>query len=207
MEHTTSNIQHKAEAGKKLLIVGLGNPDQEYENTLHNVGFRVLDGIAEDQGLSWKKIKPAQGETVNFVLNDREAALLKPLTYMNKSGLSVKNALSFWKINLNNLLIVQDDSDILVGKLKVAFDQSSGGHKGLESIIQALKSQKFSRIKLGVRAENLSSAKNHIKAEKFILRPQSKTLLDNISSSGKEAVYSWIEHGLAKTMTEFNSSG
>lgn len=205
MKHTTFTIHHNAGEIKKLLIVGLGNPDSEYENTLHNVGFSVLNRIAKEQSLDWKNVKSVQGEMSKITSDNIEIILLKPTTYMNRSGLAVKNALNFWKVNLNNLLVIQDDSDIMIGKLKIGFDQSSGGHKGIESIIQAVGSQKFSRLKLGVRPESLINSGKHVKAEKFILRLQSKSTLLDIASQGKEVVYYWINNGLEATMNMYNT--
>jgi len=190
---------------KKYLVVGLGNPDPEFEKTLHNVGFGVLNEIIEDQKSNWKKTKAVSGEMAKVDIRGKEVILLKPLTYMNRSGLAVKNALNFWKISLNNLLIVQDDSDIEMGRLKIGYDQSSGGHKGLESIIQALGSQKFTRVKIGVRPSNLTqNGKTYVKAEKFILRPYPKDKLEPICQAGADAVCFWLENGLAKAMSEYN---
>jgi len=133
------------------LIVGLGNPGEEFNVTPHNIGFAVLDRIVKEREGHWKKVKSVFGEAFSFESAVGNIILLKPQTYMNKSGLAVRSALRFWKIGLENLVVVQDDADIEIGRLKIGYDQSSGGHKGLESIIQALGSQKFSRIRLGVR--------------------------------------------------------
>lgn len=191
---------------KRCLVVGLGNPDPEFNNTLHNVGFKTVDKIAEDQRITWKKSKAVVGDIAKFNYQDKEIVLLKPLTYMNKSGIAVKNSLNYWKISLNNLLIVQDDSDVEMGRLKIGYDQSSGGHKGLESIIQAVGGQKFTRLKIGVRPAHLAQGgKTHIKAEKFILRPYPKEKLASISQEGMSAVYFWLENGLAKTMSKYNA--
>jgi len=190
----------------KFLVVGLGNPDQEYAQTLHNVGYNTVDRVAKNQGITWKKYKAIQGETAKFAADQGEVFLLKPLTYMNKSGLAVRSALKFWKVEMGHLLIVQDDSDLAMGNLKIGFDQSSGGHKGLNSIIQALGGQKFARIKIGVRPNELSQGgKHHVKAEKFILLAYPQELLENIAQTGAEAVSCWLENGLAKTMNKYNS--
>ena len=127
---------------------------------------------------------------------------------MNKSGLAVKNALRFWKIDPNNLLVIQDDSDIELGRLKISFGQSHGGHKGLASIIQALESSQFSRLKIGARPEFLKRnvAGKHVKAEKFILRSFPKKWQEIVSAEGKEAVYLWLESSLAKAMSKYNDS-
>lgn len=190
---------------KKYLIAGLGNPAPEFEKTPHNVGFITIDRLAREQEANWKKTKGVSGLTAKFNYRDSEVILLKPLTYMNKSGFSVKSALRFWKINTRNLLIIQDDSDIELGRLKIVFDQSSGGHKGLDSIIQAIGNQKFSRLKIGVRPKVLKSgAAKHIKAEKFILRTFPLEWQILITKSGEEAACYWLENGLDKAMSKYN---
>jgi len=188
----------------KYLIVGLGNPDPEYAHTLHNVGYNTVNQMAEDRGISWKKSKAVWGETAKFDIGGGEVILLKPVTYMNKSGLSVNSALKFWKVNRNRLLVVQDDSDLAMGRLKIGFDQGSGGHRGLISIIQAI-GQKFTRLKIGVRPGELpQGGKHHVKAEKFILRPYSQELLAKIAQTGAEAAGFWLENGLAKARSKYN---
>jgi len=188
----------------RFLIVGLGNPDHEYANTLHNVGYNTVNQIAQNQGIVWKNSKAVWGEMAKFDINGGEVILLKPATYMNKSGLAVNSALKFWKIELSHLLIVQDDSDLAMGKLKIGFDQGSGGHKGLASIIQSI-GQKFARLKIGVRPKNLpQGGKTHVKAEKFILRPYPQVLLEKIAKNSAEVAGFWQEHGLGQAMSKFN---
>jgi len=187
------------------LIVGLGNPDPEYQNTPHNIGFAVADKIAEEQEQRWKNAKLVFGDVSKFNCDGNEVVLLKPLTYMNKSGLAVKSALGFWKIDMGNLLVVQDDSDIELGRLKIGSNQSSGGHKGIENIIQAVGSKRFNRLKVGIRPAGLAqSGKVRVKAEKFILRPYPKEKLEIVAQEGVKAVYFWLRNGLEKTMSKYN---
>jgi len=196
----------KHQKATKFLIVGLGNPDPEYANTLHNVGYNTVNHIAQKQGTAWKNSKAVWSEMAKFDINGGEVILLKPVTYMNKSGLAVASALKFWKIGLGNLLVVQDDSDQALGRMKIGFDQSSGGHKGLDSIIQAVGGKKFARLKIGVRPDGLpQGGKRHVKAEKFILRPYPQELLDKIAQTGAEAALYWFDNGLSKTMSKYNT--
>jgi len=187
------------------LIVGLGNPGKEFENTPHNIGFGVLDRIADEYRQNWKKVKPVFGEVSKFSYKSGDVILLKPLTFMNKSGLAVKSALRFWKIDLSNLLVVQDDSDIEIGRLKIGYNQSSGGHKGLDSIIQSLGNQEFSRLRLGIRPRIVAAnGGGHIKAEKFILKFMSPARRKAVFEQGKEAACFWLENGLEKAMSRYN---
>jgi peptidyl-tRNA hydrolase, PTH1 family len=190
----------------RFLIVGLGNPDQEYAFTLHNVGYITVSQIAETQGIVWKKSKTVWSEVTKFDSKGSEVILLKPQTYMNKSGLAVSCALKFWKIRRENMLVVQDDSDLPIGRMKIGFNQSSGGHKGLDSINRSIGGQKFARLKIGVRPVELPQGGNaHVKAEKFILRPYPQKALEKIAQAGADVVQFWLENGLSQTMSKYNN--
>ena len=128
------------------LIVGLGNPGAEYALTRHNLGFEVIDrlvaGKATSSGVN-KKL-----EAILYKMGD--TLLLKPQTFMNLSGVSVVAAVNFYKIDLNDLLVIHDDVDFELGEVKHQFDRSSAGNKGVDSIIKALNSQAFNRLRLGI---------------------------------------------------------
>lgn len=139
----------KSSGGADFLVVGLGNPGREYEQTRHNVGFLVLDELAERKQIPLQRLKyraltnPAQfGHT--------RALLMKPITYMNLSGESVGEAARFFKLPPEQILVISDDTDLPVGKLRLRRKGSAGGHNGLKSIIQHLGSDEFPRIKIGV---------------------------------------------------------
>jgi len=128
------------------LIVGLGNPGEKYNNTRHNVGFRVVDLLVQERGLSWKTNKRLQVEVAkgdNFVL-------AKPLTFMNNSGIAVKKLMTNYKCQMPNLYLIHDDIDLLLGKIKIAKNRGAAGHHGVESVIEHLKSKDFNRIRLGI---------------------------------------------------------
>ncbi|WP_213975035.1 aminoacyl-tRNA hydrolase [Tepidanaerobacter acetatoxydans] len=132
-----------------FLIAGLGNPGKEYENTRHNVGFMTLDVIAEklDVKINKVKFKGLLGETV---YNKEKILLLKPLTFMNLSGQSVADALNFYKIPLEQLIVIYDDMDLPVGRLRIKPEGGSGGHRGMDSIIYQIASDKICRIRIGI---------------------------------------------------------
>lgn len=159
------------------IIVGLGNPGDKYKNTRHNIGFMVMDALAEELGLSWLFNKKFNAE----VAKSNNLLLIKPQTFMNLSGESVKKALSFYKIltstELNNsLIVIHDDIDIDFGKHKIATDSRAAGHNGIQSIIDQLGTQKFTRYRLGVRNEQRSL----IPADKFVLQKFSKDELEQL---------------------------
>ncbi len=164
-----------------LIIVGLGNPGKKFEHTRHNAGFEVLDFFAQQN---------------NFPEN--EVMLYKPQTFMNESGKAVKEILK----NKNEpvLVIVHDDIDLPLGKIKFVKDSSSGGHKGVDSIIQAIGTKDFARLKIGV-------ATGDHKAEEVVLQkfsPQEREILQEVIKKSSEALKYLIENGLEKTMNEYN---
>ena len=198
-------MKHETKDNKKYLIVGLGNPGKEFENTPHNIGWHVILGLAAEFGADFEPSSKMYGDFAKARIADQEVIMLKPTTYMNRSGLAVRNAIGFWKISINNLLVIQDDSDMELGRLKLVFNQSSAGHKGLDSIIRSMGNQKFARLKIGVRPKNLpQGGKKHVKAERFILRPLSEKIQNDISKLGKEVVENWIKNGLSDTINKYN---
>ena len=137
-----------------ILIVGLGNPGKKYKKTRHNVGFQVIDVLK-------KSLDPAQ---------DKGIILLKPQTYMNKSGKEVKSLITKYKIPISNLWVIHDDIDLLLGTIRVSKNVSSAGHKGVQSIIDELKTKNFSRIRIGILPKT-GKPKN---VEKFVLEKFTK---------------------------------
>jgi len=129
------------------LVVGLGNPGKRYENTKHTVGFLALDNLANKWGCTWKtKNKGAIAERAGM----NKIVLLKPQTFMNLSGEAVREVCDFYKIALEDILVVYDDLDLPPGSLKARQSGSAGGHNGIKSIIQHLGSQEFARVKVGI---------------------------------------------------------
>lgn len=134
------------------LVVGLGNPGENYARTRHNVGFRTLDAIAASLGASVTRAK-FRGLTAQATYAGQKLLLLKPQTFMNNSGLSVMDAARFYRLPSERVLVLFDDISLDVGRLRVRADGSAGGHNGMKSIIGALNSQSFPRVKIGVGAK------------------------------------------------------
>ena len=134
------------------LVVGLGNPGDNYARTRHNVGFRVIDRLAAQLGckVDRAKFRGLYGQTT---CKGQKLILLKPQTFMNNSGLSVMDAARFYKLPAERVVVVVDDISLDVGRLRVRADGSAGGHNGIKSIIGALNSQSFPRVKVGVGAK------------------------------------------------------
>ena len=131
-----------------MLIVGLGNPGREYENTRHNAGFIAMDFFANKKAIGY--VEKFGGLFNKIRVGDNEVFLLKPLTYMNNSGQSVIQVVNFYKINPADVVVMHDDMDIPVGDVRYKTKGSAGGHNGIKSIIQHLGTQEFKRVKIGV---------------------------------------------------------
>ena len=140
----------KPKAGPiEYVIVGLGNPGIQYEGTRHNVGFMVLDYIAKQCNVSIDRMK-FKGMTCDTTLNGKRVLLLKPMTYMNLSGDSVRDAMNFYKLTPDRVIVVYDDISLQPGKLRIRLKGSHGGQNGMRSIIEQCGTDTFPRIKMGI---------------------------------------------------------
>ena len=135
--------------GAEWLLVGLGNPGTQYENTRHNVGFLVADELAERQNAPIQRLK-FKALTNLLTISGEKVLVMKPVTYMNLSGEAVRQAADFYKVPPDHVLVVLDDTALAVGKLRVRRGGSAGGHNGLKSIIQHLGTDQFPRLRVGV---------------------------------------------------------
>lgn len=162
------------------LIIGLGNPTEKYKNTRHNVGFIVLDVLKEKLGFQdfsfSKKFDAEISESTHTPLlqkmglsSDKKIILVKPQTYMNKSGQSVQRMMSFYKLSHENIIVINDDLDIIIGNYKTSKGSGAAGHKGVQDIIEKIGTKDFLRIKVGVeKKEGRHSRKTP--GEKFVLQ-------------------------------------
>jgi len=179
-----------------ILIVGLGNPGKKYQNTRHNLGFMVLDKLANSSWIKKDKFK----SLVSFL--DKDTILVKPQAFMNNSGEAVAKIASFYKIDPSDIWIVHDDLDLKTGQLKIKIGGGTAGHKGLESIISYLKTQDFVRFRLGINHPSLE-----ISVEKYVLLPfkkEERELIDNLVKETREAIKLALKEGLTTVMNRFN---
>jgi PTH1 family peptidyl-tRNA hydrolase len=184
------------------LIAGLGNPGREYEHTRHNVGFMVLDLLAErlDAKINRIKFKGLIGEAV---YEGEKLLLLKPQTYMNLSGESVSDAVSFYKIPQDRIIIIYDDMDLAAGRLRIRPEGSSGGHRGMESIIYQLSTDKFCRIRVGIgRPEGERDAAGHVLGR---LCGEEALKIKAAMEAAAQAALLIISRGVHEAMNKFNS--
>ena len=131
------------------LIIGLGNPGKDYENTRHNIGFRYLDNYAENHNFLITK-KKFNGLAYELTINNEKVIFLKPLSFMNLSGTVVRKYMDYYKIDIKDILVIHDDLDMPIAKIKVKLGGSSGGHNGIRNIIDNLNDEKFLRLKVGI---------------------------------------------------------
>lgn len=134
------------------LLVGLGNPGTKYQGTRHNVGFMVLERLAQQKNISFRQSKKLKGQTAELVAGNTMQRMLKPNTFMNESGSSIKAAMEWFNIQNNQILVIVDDIDLPLGRLRIRSKGSSGGHNGLKNIIQHLGSDEFCRLRVGIGA-------------------------------------------------------
>jgi len=153
------------------LIIGLGNPDPEYAETRHNVGFIIVDKIAEESEAKFEFDKKINAEIAKGKFNDRPVILAKPHTFVNKSGEAVKKLKNKLKIKPADIIVVHDDLDIEFGNFKVSFEKNSGGHKGVQNIIDNLKTNKFWRVRIGTANRKVQTARDqNVKEKKKLIK-------------------------------------
>lgn len=184
------------------LIVGLGNPGRKYNGTRHNVGFDVLACLAQRYDVGRPKAK-FNGEVAETVIKNQKTILLSPLTYMNLSGQSVRAAVDFYKLPLTDLLVICDDINLDVARLRFRPSGSAGGQNGLKDIIQRLGSQSFARLRVGV-----GRPPPHWEAADFVLGKFSSDELPDIESGitrAASAAETWVEQGIQPAMNQFNA--
>lgn len=189
------------------LIVGLGNPENKYAGTRHNLGFDILDELTKKFNLvDWNLEKKFKAE----IIKTDELILVKPQTYMNLSGMAVNLIASFYKIAPEDIIVVYDELDLPLGKIKVRLGGAAAGHHGVESIIKSLGTDKFIRVRLGIGNLRTKSAEHKgqsVSAEKFVLEPfmhSEKAQVKHMIKQALKALSLLLEKGLEKAQTQFN---
>ncbi len=184
------------------LIVGLGNPGKEYERTPHNLGFLVVDRIASERGVEIRN-RRCRALTGRIQVGDEPVLLAKPETYMNLSGLSVRELVAEYELKPEaDLIVIQDELDFPLGTLRIHTRRSSAGHNGIESIIGALGTQDFLRIRMGVAPERKVED-----GERYLLSPFRKAdlaVVDGMLDTAADAVKAILTEGAAAAMNRFN---
>jgi len=199
------------------LIVGLGNPGAKYKNTRHNLGFMIVDSFAKNHKLSWRYSSDFMCYFIKAKLEQNidespgDFVLVKPSTYMNKSGESVLAVAKFYKVSGKDILVIHDDLDLEFGKIRLSFERSSAGHKGVESVIEGLGGYEFARFRVGIDSPRLRLGEaghpENIDPEKYVLEEFSEEEqgeLKEVIAKCEQALESYIDLGLETTMNRFN---
>ncbi len=190
---------------EKILIIGLGNPGEKFQDTRHNLGFKAIDFFSEKNLFpSWQNIEKFMAKISTKEINKKKIILVKPQTFMNKSGKAVKLLASYYKVAQKNIWIIHDDLDILIGRIKISKARGAGGHKGVQSIIENLKTKNFIRFRIGASLES-----NMEKGNEFVLKrfnseeinifKQCKTI-ENCS----QMIAIAIDKGIKEAMNKYN---
>jgi PTH1 family peptidyl-tRNA hydrolase len=186
-----------------FLIIGLGNPGREFKESRHNIGFMIVDRIAEMMEIRLKKVQ-SKAIISTMKIDGKPIILVKPHTFMNQSGNAVASLAKYYKVSVENILIIHDDIDLPLGTIRIRKDGGSAGQKGVASIIERLGTESFPRMRLGVgRPAGKKQAATYV-LEKFL--PQEKDILEITMKKGVEAVKLFIEKGIEAAMTHFNGT-
>ena len=184
------------------LVIGLGNPGREYEKTRHNLGFLVVMRLAKEYGAEFKKSRQANALVAEIKEGDTRIFLVLPLTYMNNSGIAVRDIAHFEKITSRDILVICDDINLEFGEMRLRTDGSDGGHNGLKSMIAELGGGDFPRLKMGVGAP----PSRELQAEYvlFSFKAQEIKELPGFIDQAVECCRLWLKGDFAQAMTEFN---
>ncbi len=185
-----------------ILIVGLGNPTKEYENTFHNMGFRALDALANKMGKSIKKAE-CQSLTCTFSRNNEKVIFAKPLTYMNLSGQAVKSLMQKYGVKNEELVVLYDDIDIARFSLRARASGSAGSHNGMKSIVASIGSQDFKRIRIGIGKENAYNLADYVLSQ---IKAEDNKIFETVFEKIAECLEGYLKHNdFERLMRELNT--
>jgi PTH1 family peptidyl-tRNA hydrolase len=182
------------------ILVGLGNPGEKYTKTRHNLGFWVIDRLADRFGVEVNR-RRFRSLMVEMPLDTGRLVLIKPQTYMNRSGLSVRAVLEHYACSRESLMVICDDLNLPPGRLRIRRKGSSGGHNGLESIVASLGSTEFPRLRIGVGSPHRGEA------SEYVLSPflkGEKDVIDKALETACEAVVDWVQGGIEGCAKKYN---
>lgn len=197
------NIENNNNKVIPQIIIGLGNPEKKYDHTRHNIGFELVDYLASHWLFSWQKNTKFKALfTEGMALNHQKIKLVKPLTYMNKSGESVRAILDWYKLPMESILVVYDDMDLPIGKIRMRLSGSAGGHNGIKSIISHLGGQNFPRLRIGIgKSEPQKGSISHVLGK---FSPDEKELMSKVLKFTEEVIEVSIKEGVEKSMSLYN---
>jgi PTH1 family peptidyl-tRNA hydrolase len=182
-------------------IVGLGNPGKQYEQTRHNIGFEVIDALSNQLSIPLNQSK-FKGMYGMGMYNGEKVLLLKPLTYMNLSGESIRAVMDYYQIEIEDLVVVYDDLDLPVGKIRLRQKGSPGGHNGIKSTVAQLGTQEFNRIRIGIaRPEPGMSVPDYVLGR---FRSEERPFTEEAVRKSADACAAWLTKPFLQVMNEYN---
>jgi PTH1 family peptidyl-tRNA hydrolase len=186
-----------------IIVVGLGNPGFEYDETRHNLGFMVVDEVSVRLSSYWK---PGKGEYLfsQSVLDGRKVVLVKPLTYMNNSGSAVVEVLERFPTSLHNVVVIVDDLALNIGTIRIRTRGSDGGHNGLRSMIYYLNSDEFPRMRCGIKQETMPPKRETANFVLSAFDDDEKAVVNEMIKRAADAVEEFVRSGIERTMNKFN---
>lgn len=185
-------------------MVGLGNPGLKYEFTRHNIGFRIVDSLAQDIEVEFKKVKSYYSLISRGMVNNHKVMLVKPQTFMNLSGRAVSKVVSYYKIPIQDLLIVYDDLNLELGQIRIRKKGSAGGHKGIESIMQYLHSEEIPRLRIGIGNPSVNFNFNCVSYVLSNFNNEEKDKIREVIRLSTDAIKTITENGFEKAMRKYN---
>jgi PTH1 family peptidyl-tRNA hydrolase len=194
-------MQNAEDGSRAKLIVGFGNPGVQYLQNRHNVGFLVLDRFAETHLLSFSR-RRFNALLAEGLIRDQSVLLAKPQTYMNLSGSAVAKLVSFRRIPTRDIIIVYDDLDLPLGRMRLRARGSAGGHHGMESVIAALGHDDFARLRIGIGRPSSRQDIDHVLGN---ISMEERSVMDGAFGRAVEALDVWLEHGIEIAMNRFNA--
>lgn len=187
---------------EKFLIVGLGNPGAKYKSTRHNVGFHILQSLADKKGVQFKHSSQLVGEIAQATIREKKVFLLMPTTYMNLSGEAVRRCVDYYKIPLDHVIVVCDDVALPIGTMRMRTKGSSGGHNGLVSIEAHLNTEFYARLRIGVSGPGEQILSDYVLGR--FSSDESRTI-EGIEAKALEVLELWIAAGIAAAMQTANT--
>ena len=183
------------------IIAGLGNPGKEYENTKHNVGFLTIDILAEKYDIKVNKIK-FKGLVGEGMIGTEKVILVKPQTYMNLSGQCIREIVAFYKLDMEDLVVIYDDIDLPMGNLRIRKKGSAGTHNGMRSIIYDLQDDGFPRVRVGIGGERKGDLANYVISG---FSGDDRKLIEEAIVKAADAVACFVEDGIDRAMVDYNT--
>jgi len=186
------------------LIVGLGNPGAEYAKTRHNAGFLLVEELAADWHADWKNERKFNARMARTGCRGRRVLLCQPQTFMNASGETVGALVKFYRLPLKQLLVAVDDADLPLGEIRLRPGGGTGGHHGLESVMQHLGSREYARLRIGIgRQDESRQITGHVLGK---FSPGESGLLDKVLEQAGSQLECWLDAGIQKAMSQFNGA-